>query len=110
MRNLLTLSAILFFSVCSYSQKLSISKGSNKTESVIKIEFPTEYTIRFFKNDRLIKKEKFKGERLYKIENFEQYELIWEDNKTFGNFDLIFKNQLEEFKEDLSIEFQNDGT
>ena len=107
MRNLITVLAIVFCTTC-FSQKLSISKGSYKTESVIKIEFPIDYTLRFFKNDKLIKKEKFKGERLYKIENFDQYELIWKDHKMLGYFDLIFRNELEEFKEDLILENQMD--
>ena len=76
MRNLITVLAIVFCTTC-FSQKLSISKGSYKTESVIKIEFPIDYTLRFFKNDKLIKKEKFKGERLYKIENFEKWILFF---------------------------------
>ena len=107
MRNLITVLAIVFCTTC-FSQKIYIKKGSDKTHTTIKIEFPIDYTLRFFKNDKLIKKEKFKGERLYKIENFDQYELIWKDHKMLGYFDLIFRNELEEFKDDLILENQMD--
>ena len=107
MRNLITVLAIVFCTL-SYSQKISIQEGSTKKETTIKIEFPKNYNLLFYRNDLLIKELRFKGVKYFKIEDFEQLEFAYKNNKKTESFELYFIDELEKFKDDLILENQMD--
>ena len=105
MRNLLTLAVIVFCTTC-FSQKIYIKKGSDKTHTTIKIVFPKEYNLLFYRNNVLLKSIKFEGTKNFTIEDFEQLEFAYKDNKKIASFELYFIDELEKFKNDLIIENQ----
>ena len=78
MRNLLTLAVIVFCTTC-FSQKIYIKKGSDKTRTTIKIVFPKEYNLLFYRNNVLLKSIKFEGTKKFTIEDFEQLEFAYKD-------------------------------
>ena len=107
MRNLITVLAIVFCTTC-FSQKIYIKKGSDKTHTTIKIEFPKEYNLMFYRNEILIKSMRFKGIKKFTIEDFEQLEFAYKNNKKTESFELYFIDELEKFKDDLILENQMD--
>jgi hypothetical protein len=104
MKKLITFTLILISSICS-SQRLQINENASKNSTILKVTLPENYELKFYNNQELIKKIKFKGVKKFKIENRNDYKLTWKNDKKRKIFMIYFNNDLEGFITDRIIDF-----
>ena len=51
---------------------------------------------------------RFEGVKFFKIEDFENLQFSFKDNKKLQSFELYFFDDLEDFKQNQAIDFQTD--
>jgi hypothetical protein len=92
----LVIVVVVLFSNYSFSQRLFISKKSNKEVIKVKVILPKGYKLNFIKGNKVVKSVEYIGEKFFEIKNSNVELFSFYDDKFNKTFILILDD-----KEDL---------
>ena len=103
---------ILIFTIFFYnnlqSQTLVFKINKIKNEIDLKINLPEEYKLTFYKNYVIKESIEFTGERKYNIKDYKNYKMKWRINKKYKNLEVHFFDNLDNFKEERILDYQEE--